>query len=84
LINFFKQRNLYIIRVEKTQIHGGSIRIHVSKNPVLVDETLSEILEEEYKSGIFEFENLFHLIEISELFFQAFHLLDTLVLSYLA
>jgi SAM-dependent methyltransferase len=60
LINFFKQRNLYIIRVEKTQIHGGSIRIHVSKNPLLVDKTLSEILEEEYGSGIFEFENLLY------------------------
>jgi hypothetical protein len=58
LVDFFEKRNLHVIRVEKTQIHGGSIRIHISKNSSLRDGSVSEIIEEESKAGIFELENL--------------------------
>ena len=58
LVNFFEKRNLHVIRVEKTQIHGGSIRIHISKSSSLRDGSVSKIIEEELEAGIFELENL--------------------------
>jgi SAM-dependent methyltransferase len=58
LVEFFKKRGLHIIRVEKTVIHGGSIRIHVCKNESLVDSSVSEIIKEESQARISEIDNL--------------------------
>ena len=56
LINFFKQFSLIIIKVEKIQTHGGSIRVYIKKDKkTKIDKSVHSILKEEEKFGIKKF-----------------------------
>ena len=53
LINFFRQFNVKIFRVEKIKTHGGSLRIYIQKKKnIKVDKSVNEILKEEEIYGI--------------------------------
>jgi nucleoside-diphosphate-sugar epimerase/quercetin dioxygenase-like cupin family protein len=53
LINFFRQFNVKIFRVEKIKTHGGSLRIYIQKEKnIKVDKSVNEILKEEEIYGI--------------------------------
>ena len=53
LINFFRQFNVKIFRVEKIKTHGGSLRIYIQKKKnIKVDKSVNKILKEEEIYGI--------------------------------
>ena len=53
LVNFFKQFNAKIIKAEKINTHGGSLRIYVKKqNKVKIDKSVKNLLNEEEKFGL--------------------------------
>ena len=56
LMNFFKQFQVKIIRAEKINTHGGSIRIYISKNKNKKSEkNVKDLLMKEEKFGIKDF-----------------------------
>jgi nucleoside-diphosphate-sugar epimerase len=56
LVNFFKQFNTKIFKVEKIATHGGSIRIYIKKDKdVKIEKSVKELIQEEQKFGIKEF-----------------------------
>ncbi len=56
LVNFFKQFQVKIFKVEKIITHGGSIRIFISKDKnIKIEKNIKELLEEEAKFGIKQF-----------------------------
>ena len=56
LMNFFKQFQVKIIRAEKINTHGGSIRIYISKNKNKKSEkNVKDLLIKEEKFGIKDF-----------------------------
>jgi SAM-dependent methyltransferase len=52
LVTFFNQFHMQIQNVERINTHGGSIRVHVSVNPVILDKnnSLIKLLEVEQNS----------------------------------
>ena len=53
LINFFKQYDGRIYRVEKINTHGGSIRVYLKKGKkIKIENSVKEFLKEEEKFGI--------------------------------
>ena len=53
LINFFNQFNAKIVKSERVDTHGGSIRIYVKKDKkTKVDKSVNQMLKEEEKFGI--------------------------------
>ena len=57
LINFFKQYNAKIYRVEKINTHGGSIRVYIKKTgKVKIEYSIRELVNEEEKFGIKKYE----------------------------
>ena len=57
LINFFNQFDVKIIKSEKINTHGGSIRIYVKKDKkIKIDSSVKKILKEEENFGIKNFE----------------------------
>jgi len=53
LINFFKQFNSKIVKAERIDTHGGSLRIYVKKDrSSKIDKSIKDLLEEEEKFGI--------------------------------
>ena len=56
LINFFKQFDIKVFKVEKIATHGGSIRVYIKKDKsVKIEKSVKEILKEEEKFGIKDF-----------------------------
>ena len=56
LVNFFKQFQVKLFKVEKIDTHGGSIRIFISKNKnIKIEKSIKELLDEEEKFGIKQF-----------------------------
>ncbi len=56
LTNFFKQFNAIIIKAEKINTHGGSLRVFVKKDKSSkIDKSVKNILNEEEKFGIKKF-----------------------------
>ena len=56
LVNFFDQFNAKIIKSEKVDTHGGSIRIYVKKDiKAKVDKSVKQMLIDEEKFGIKKF-----------------------------
>jgi SAM-dependent methyltransferase len=53
--NFVRRNGYYIQKVERYTTHGGSIRVHISKNPTKC-ESLNSFLELEYCHGLTSFE----------------------------
>ena len=59
LIQFFKKYGFEINKVEKQLIHGGSLRLHISRIGTFeIEESVLDIIEEEKKSGIYEMKTL--------------------------
>ena len=57
LVNFFKQFQVKLFKVEKIDTHGGSIRIFISKNKnIKIEKSIKELLDEEEKFGIKQFQ----------------------------
>tara|TARA_B100000586_G_scaffold263545_1_gene233016 strand:- start:2855 stop:5398 length:2544 start_codon:yes stop_codon:yes gene_type:complete len=53
LINFFKQFDSKIVKAERIDTHGGSLRIYVKKDRnSKIDKSIKDLLEEEEKFGI--------------------------------
>jgi len=53
LVNFFKQFNAKIIRVEKISTHGGSLRVYIKKDKnSKIDKSVKTLLSEEEKFGL--------------------------------
>ena len=58
LVNFFKQFNSKIVKAEKINTHGGSLRIYVKQGNVSkVDPSVKKLLNEEEKFGIKRFQS---------------------------
>ena len=56
IVNFFNQFNGKIFRSEKSDTHGGSLRIYVTKNKkVKPENSVKKMLDEEEKFGIKKF-----------------------------
>jgi nucleoside-diphosphate-sugar epimerase len=56
LNNFFKQCEVKIVKVEKINTHGGSIRIYIKKDmSVKIEKNVKDLLNEEVKFGIKKF-----------------------------
>ncbi|MBD1160742.1 NAD-dependent epimerase/dehydratase family protein [Pelagibacterales bacterium SAG-MED15] len=56
LKNFFKQFDAKIVKAEKINTHGGSIRIYVKKDmKVKIDKSINKIIKEEIDYGINKF-----------------------------
>ena len=56
LINFFKQFQVKIFKVEKISTHGGSIRIYIKKDKnIKIESSIKILLKEENKFGIKDF-----------------------------
>ena len=56
LVKFFEQFKGRIIKAEKIDTHGGSIRIYIKKDKTKVDKSVKLILNEEEDFGIKKFE----------------------------
>ncbi len=53
LVNFFKQFNAKIIRSERVNTHGGSLRVYIKKDRYAkVEKSVNQMLNEEEKFGI--------------------------------
>ena len=53
LVNFFKQFNAKIIRAEKINTHGGSLRVYIKKDKnSKIDKSVKNLLGEEEKFGL--------------------------------
>jgi nucleoside-diphosphate-sugar epimerase len=53
LVNFFKQYDAKIYRVERISTHGGSIRVYIKKNKkVKVENNVKSLIKEEESFGI--------------------------------
>ena len=53
LVPFFHKYNMEIIKIEQKEIHGGSIRLHVSlKGNYVVKNSVRDVIEDEVKSDI--------------------------------
>ena len=56
LINFFKQFDIKVFKVEKIATHGGSIRVYIKKDKsIKIEKSVKEILKEEEEFGIKDF-----------------------------
>jgi len=56
LINFFKQFQVKLFKVEKIDTHGGSIRIYIKKDKnIKIEKSVKELIKEEEKFGIKDF-----------------------------
>ena len=53
--NFVRRNGYYVQKVERYTTHGGSIRVHISKNPTKC-ESLNSFLELEYAHGLTSFD----------------------------
>ena len=57
LVNFFNQFNVKIIKAERIDTHGGSLRIYIKKDKkVKIEKSVKNMLREEEKFGIKKFE----------------------------
>ncbi len=57
LINFFNQFKAKIVKSERVDTHGGSIRIYIKKDKkTKIDKSVNQMLKEEEKFGIKNFE----------------------------
>lgn len=57
LVAFFKRHGLYLYDVKKTKVHGGSIRMYVTKDPTKEHTaTLTDMLTEEKNAGLLQAE----------------------------
>ena len=57
LVNFFNQFNVKIIKAERIDTHGGSLRIYIKKDKkVKIESSVKNMLREEEKFGIKKFE----------------------------
>ena len=57
LINFFKQFEAKIIKVERVNTHGGSLRVYIKKdNKAKIENNVKQMLLEEENFGIKKFE----------------------------
>ena len=57
LVNFFQQFKATIVKAEKINTHGGSLRIYVKKEKISkVDQSVKNLLKEEEKFGIKKYE----------------------------
>ncbi len=53
LANFFKQLNAKIVKAEKINTHGGSLRVYIKKDKTSkVDKSVKNLLDEEEKFGL--------------------------------
>tara|TARA_B100000029_G_scaffold504717_1_gene584079 strand:- start:2760 stop:5303 length:2544 start_codon:yes stop_codon:yes gene_type:complete len=53
LANFFKQFNAKIVKAEKINTHGGSLRVYIKKDKTSkVDKSVKNLLDEEEKFGL--------------------------------
>jgi len=53
LVNFFKQFNVKIVRAEKINTHGGSLRVYIKKDKKSkIDKSVKNLLDEEEKFGL--------------------------------
>ncbi len=53
LVNFFKQFNAKIVRAEKINTHGGSLRVYIKKDKKSkIDKSVKILLDEEEKFGL--------------------------------
>ena len=53
LVNFFKQFNAKIIKAERINTHGGSLRVYIKKNKKSkIDKSVKNLLDEEEKFGL--------------------------------
>ena len=53
LVNFFNQFDSKLIKAEKIDTHGGSLRIYVKKGQkIKVDKSVKELIKKEYDFGI--------------------------------
>ena len=53
LINFFKQFKAKIVKAEKINTHGGSLRVYIKKNKnSKIDKSVKTLLEEENRFGL--------------------------------
>ena len=56
LINFFKQFKAKIVKAEKINTHGGSLRVFIKKDKnSKIDESVKNLLDEENKFGLTKF-----------------------------
>ena len=56
LVNFFKQFDVKIVKAEKIDTHGGSIRIYIKKGKnIKIENNVKELIKEEVKFGIKDF-----------------------------
>ena len=56
LVNFFKQFDVKIVKAEKIDTHGGSIRIYIKKGKnINIENNVKELIKEEVKFGIKDF-----------------------------
>ena len=53
--NFFINLGYSIVKIERIDTHGGSIRVYVEDNPTHIDESVNEILELEKNKGLTEY-----------------------------
>ena len=57
LINFFEKFDAKIIKAEKINTHGGSLRVYIKKGKKLkIDKSVKKIIDEEEKFGIKKYE----------------------------
>ena len=55
LVNFFKNLNLSVVKVEHINTHGGSIRVYVQREGSKVDNSVLNFVENEKEFGINEY-----------------------------
>ena len=56
LVNFFKQFKAKIVKSERIDTHGGSLRIYIKKNKkAKIEKSVKDLLKEEEKFGIKKF-----------------------------
>jgi nucleoside-diphosphate-sugar epimerase/quercetin dioxygenase-like cupin family protein len=55
IVNFFKELNLNVFKVEHVNTHGGSIRVYVSRNSNMIDSSVAKFLNNEKQYGLTDF-----------------------------
>jgi len=80
LVKVFKDNKFNIFRVERTPIHGGSIRIYAAKyRPV--EQSVTDFLEEEETKGFYSFSTYSRFADRVELIRERFRLMLEILLA---